>query len=108
MAMAEKNVSIAGAAKATGLGGAVFLIPGVLAFFVLGKVFNMLRSLATAVGPKLGLVDVLGAVILDAAAIALVVLACFLAGLIARRATAQLMRGKLDQALPGSFPAMPL
>jgi hypothetical protein len=44
--MAEKNVSIAGAAKATGLGGAVFLIPGVPAFFVLGKVFNMLRSLA--------------------------------------------------------------
>jgi uncharacterized membrane protein len=102
--MAANNSSFVSAVKATLVGGAVFLIPGFLAFFVLGKVFNILRSLAVTIGPKLGIVDVLGGVLLDLAAIALVVLVCLLAGLLARRATAQRMRSKLDQILRGSFP----
>jgi uncharacterized membrane protein len=102
--MAANNSSFVSAVKATLVGGAVFLIPGFLAFFVLGKVFNILRSLAVAIGPKLGIVDVLGGVLLDLAAIALVVLVCLVAGLVARRATAQRMRSKLDQVLLGSFP----
>ncbi len=41
---------------------------------------------------------------LDLGAIAAVVLVCFLGGLVARRATAQRMRTKVDQLLLGSFP----
>lgn len=102
--MAEKNSSVVTAAKATLIGGAVFLIPGFLAVFVLGKVFNMLRSLAVALGPRLGIASWLGGVALDVAAITAVVLVCLLAGLIARRASAQRMRTKVDQVLLGSFP----
>lgn len=102
--MAENNGSFMGAIKATVIGGAVFLIPGFLAVFVLGKVFNGLRSLAVALGPRLGISSRLGGLVLDIAAILAVVLVCLLAGLIARRATAQRVRSKVDQVLLGSFP----
>jgi hypothetical protein len=72
-------------AKAALIGGAILLIPGFLAFFVIGKVCSMLRSLAGALGPKLGIGDVLGAVLLDLGVIAAVLLGCFLAGWVARR-----------------------
>ena len=55
--MAEKNSSIVTAVKGDLVGGAIFLIPGFLAVFVLGKVFNMLRSLAVALGPRLGIAE---------------------------------------------------
>ena len=92
------------AAKATLVGGAIFLIPGFLALFVIGKVFGMLRTLAATLGPRLGITSWVGGLILDLAAIAVIVFLCFLAGLIARRAAARSMRTKLDQVLLGSFP----
>ena len=58
--MAGSNSSILVAAKATLLGGIVFLIPGFLAVFVLAKVFGMLKSLAVAVGPRFGIASALG------------------------------------------------
>lgn len=102
--MAGSNSSIMVAAKATLLGGIVFLIPGFLAVFVLAKVFGMLKSLAVAVGPRFGIASALGGVLLDVAAIVAVALVCLLAGLVARRATAQRMRTKLDQLLLGAIP----
>jgi uncharacterized membrane protein len=106
--MSDTKSSISSAAKATLIGGIVFLIPGFVAFFVLGKVFKMLRSLAVAVGPRLGISGMLGGVLLDLAAIAALLLVCFLAGLVARRATAQRLRTKVDQVLLGSFPGYAL
>jgi uncharacterized membrane protein len=106
--MAAKDSSIVSVMKATLVGGAVCLIPAFLVFFVLGKVLNVLRSLALAIGPKLGIVDVLGGVVLDLAAIALVLVICLLAGLVARWATAQKLRTKIDQALLGSMPGYAL
>jgi uncharacterized membrane protein len=102
--MADKSSSMITAAKATLVGGAIFLIPGFLALFVVGKVFGMLRTLATTLGPRLGMTSWVGGLILDLAAIAVLVFLCFLAGLIARRAAARRMRTKLDQVLLGSFP----
>jgi uncharacterized membrane protein len=102
--VADKDSSIVSATKATLLGGAIFLIPGFLAVFVLGKVFGALKSLALALGPKLGIATWLGGALLDVVAIAAVVLVCFFAGLLARRAAAQRMRARLDQLLLGSFP----
>ena len=102
--MTENKSSIMAAAKATLIGGVVFLIPAFLAFFVLGKVFNMLRSLAKALGSRLGITGPLGGLLLDVAAIVVVLLVCLVAGLVARRANAQRLRNKLDQILLGSFP----
>jgi uncharacterized membrane protein len=64
----------------------------------------MLRSVATALGQRLGVEGALAAVLLDVAAIAVVLLICFLAGLIARRATAQRLRTKVDELLLNTFP----
>jgi uncharacterized membrane protein len=102
--MAENKSSIVAAGKATLIGGVVFLIPACLAVFILAKVFSMFTSLAKALGSRLGITGPLGGAILDVAAIAVVLLACLLAGLVARRATAQRLRNKVDEILLGSFP----
>ena len=102
--MAERNSSILDVAKATLLAGAVFMIPGFLAVFVLAKVFGILKSLAVALGPRLGIASMLGGVLLDVAAIAAIMLVCLVAGLFARRATAQRIRAKVDHVLLSSFP----
>ena len=102
--MTDRHSSIVAAAKATLIGGAVFLIPGFLAVFVLGKILGLLKSLALAIGPSLGIESTLGGVLLDVAAIVVMLLICFIGGVIARRATARRLRTKLDQMLLGSFP----
>jgi uncharacterized membrane protein len=102
--MTENKSSIMAAVRATLIGGVVFLIPACLAFFVLGKVFNILRALAKALGSWLGIAGPLGGLLLDVAASAVVLLLCLLAGLVARRATARRLRNKLDEILLGSFP----
>ncbi len=102
--MSENRSSILTAAKSTLIGGAVFLIPACLVVFALAKVFALLRSVAVGLGPRLGITGPLGGVLLDVAAIAVVLLMCFLAGLVARRATAQRLRNKIDQILLGSIP----
>jgi len=102
--MAEKESSIVSAVKATLLGGAVFLIPAFIVFFVLAKIFGMLKSFAAALGPRLGIESAVGGIWLDLAAIAVVLLVCFLGGLLARQATAQRLRSKMDEALLASFP----
>jgi uncharacterized membrane protein len=102
--MTENKSSIMAAVRATLIGGVVFLIPACLAFFVLGKVFNILRALAKALGSWLGIAGPLGGLLLDVAASAVVLLLCLLAGLMARRATARRLRNKLDEILLGSFP----
>ena len=102
--MSQNNSSVFGAIKATVVGGAVFLIPGFLAVWVLAKVFGSLKELAGSIGPKLGIATVLGGVLLNLIAIAAIIVVCLLAGLIARRATAQRVRNKVDNVLLGSFP----
>ena len=102
--MSRNRSSILTAAKSTLIGGAVFLIPGCLVFFALAKAFALLRSVAVELGSRLGIERPLGRALLDVGAIVLVLLMCFLAGLVARRATAQRLRSKVDQILLGSFP----
>jgi uncharacterized membrane protein len=102
--VSENKSSIMAAAKATLVGGIILLIPGFLAVFVLGKVFNMLRSLAIALGPRLGIEGPVGAVLIDAATIAAILLVCFLAGLVAHRTSIQRLRTKIDQVLLATFP----
>ncbi len=102
--MSQSNSSFFDAVKATIVGGAVFLIPGFLAVWVLAKIFGLLKQLASSLGPKLGIATALGGVMLDIVAIAAILIVCLLAGLVAQRATAQRVRNRVDNVLLGSFP----
>jgi len=102
--MSQSNSSFFDVVKATTVGGAVFLIPGFLAVWVLAKIFGLLKQLASSLGPKLGVATTLGGVMLDVVAIAAILIICLLAGLIAQRATAQRVRNRVDNVLLGSFP----
>jgi uncharacterized membrane protein len=84
--------------------GAIFLVPGFLAIWVLSKVFGLLKELSMAVGAALGIELPWGGVLLDIVVIAAVIFICYLAGLIAERAVAQRIRSRLDHLLLGSFP----
>jgi|tagenome__1003787_1003787.scaffolds.fasta_scaffold20947405_3 uncharacterized membrane protein len=106
--MTDKYSSIIAAAKTTLVGGAIFLVPGFLALYVVGKVFGILVALAAGIGPHLGITGVIGGILLNLVAITLILLVCLLGGLLARRAAARRMRTKLDQMLLGSIPGYAL
>ena len=90
--------------KTTVVGGVVFLIPAVIVVIALGKLFGALKVMAKALAPLFGIDSLAGGFILDLLAIAVIVLLCFAAGLIAKRATAKRLRARLDSTLLNSFP----
>jgi uncharacterized membrane protein len=90
--------------KTTVVGGFVFLIPAAIVVVVLGKVIGALKMLAKALAPVFGVESFVGGLVLDLLALAVIVLLCFVAGLLARRASAKHMREKLDRTLLNSFP----
>jgi uncharacterized membrane protein len=90
--------------KTTVVGGVVFLIPAVIVVIVIGKLFGALKVTAKALAPLFGIESLVGGFILDLLAIAVIVLLCFAAGLIAKRATAKRLRARLDSTLLNSFP----
>ena len=90
--------------KTTVVGGIVFLIPAVIVVIALGKLFGALKLMANALAPLFGIESLVGGFILDLLAIIVIILLCFAAGLIAKRATAKRLREKLDATLLNSFP----
>jgi len=90
--------------KTTVIGGLVFLIPAAIVVVVVGKVIGALRVLAKALAPFFGIESFAGGVVLDLVALAVTMLLCFVAGLLARGASARRMREKLDTTLLNSFP----
>jgi hypothetical protein len=93
--------------KTTVVGGLVFLIPAAIVVVVVGKVIGALRVLAKALAPFFGIESFAGGVVLDLVALAVTMLLCFVAGLLARGASARRMREKLDTTLLNSFPDTP-
>jgi uncharacterized membrane protein len=75
---------VLGFVKTTVVGGLVFLIPLVILLAIVGKVTGLLQRLAQPLAERLPVNTVLGVVSADAVVIALLILACFLAGLLAR------------------------
>ncbi len=69
--------------KATLVGGVVFLVPVVVLLVLLSKAVGLLRRLAQPLADHLPLDTVAGLVVADALVILLLVVACFLAGLLA-------------------------
>ena len=90
--------------KTTVVGGFVFLVPAVIVVVALGKLIGALKVLAKALAPFFGIETLLGGLVLDLLAVTVTILLCFVAGLLARRASAKRMREKLDAILLNSFP----
>jgi uncharacterized membrane protein len=90
--------------KTTVVGGFVFLVPAVIVVVALGKLIGALKVLAKALAPFFGIETRLGGLVLDLLAVTVTILLCFVAGLLARRASAKRMREKLDATLLNSFP----
>lgn len=92
--------------KTTVVGGFVFLIPAVIVV-VSGKVIGTLKTPARALAPVLGIESFVGGLVLNLLALAVIILLCFVAGLLARRASAKHTRSKLDSTLLNSSPDTP-
>lgn len=90
--------------KTTIVGGFVFLIPAAIVVVALGKVIGTLKVLAKTLSPLFGIESPLGGFVLELLAIVATVLLCFVAGLLAKRASAKRLRERLDTTLLNSFP----
>ena len=90
--------------KTTIVGGALYLVPIALILVVLGKVHAITSKLVAPLAQQLELHDVGGIHAARILAIVAVVLACFLAGLFARTATAQQLVGWLERAILSNLP----
>jgi len=90
--------------RTTALGGLVFLIPFVVVIVVGGKALATMRGVARPVAAWLG-VDHVGAVaMIDIIAVVLLVVICYLAGLIATGSRMQRLQEVFDQKLLELFP----
>jgi uncharacterized membrane protein len=90
--------------KTTVVGGFVFLIPAVIVVVALGKVISTLKAFAKTLSPFFGIESLVGGFVLELLAITATVLLCFVAGLLAKRASAKRLRERLDTTLLNSFP----
>jgi uncharacterized membrane protein len=87
--------------KTTVVGGFLFLIPGVIVFVALGKLVGALKVLAKAFAPIFGIESFAGGVVLDPFALAVAVLLCFVAGLLARQASAKRVQSACGKSWTG-------
>lgn len=91
--------------RTTVLGGALFLMPIVVLAFVLTKAFDFARRGLKPVTKVIPDQWVSGATMETVAAIGVIVLLCFLAGLFARTVLAQRVMSELESAVLSNVPA---
>jgi uncharacterized membrane protein len=90
--------------KTTLVGGIVFLIPAVIVVIALGKLIGALKVMAKALASFFGIESLAGGLVLEFLAFTVTIVLCFVAGLLAKRATAKRMRERLDATLLNSIP----
>ena len=90
--------------KSTVIRGFVFLVPAIIVVVALGKLIGALKVMAKGLAPFFGIETMVGGLMLDILTFALIILLCFVAGLLAKRATAKRVREKIDTYLLHSFP----
>jgi uncharacterized membrane protein len=90
--------------KSTVIRGFVFLVPAIIIVVALGKLIGALKVMAKGLAPFFGIETMVGGLMLDILTFALIFLLCFVAGLLAKRATAKRVREKIDTYLLHSFP----
>jgi uncharacterized membrane protein len=88
----------------TVVGGFLFLVPAIIVVVALGKLIGTLKVMAKALSPFFGIETFVGGLALDLLAVSVAILLCFVAGLLARRASAKRMRERLDATLLNFFP----
>jgi len=93
--------------RATAIGGIFFLLPLVVIGMLIGQVGQVVFSVATIIQPYLhqfGLDDATGYVLTVGIAITLIVLACFVSGMLASRSLAQKFVRSIEKYLLMLFP----
>lgn len=90
--------------RTTAIGGVFFLLPLVVIAFLLGQVVQVVWVVAKELNSYLPTQTPLGYASLFLAAIALIVLACFACGIIARRSIANKFTGVIEKYLLMLFP----
>jgi uncharacterized membrane protein len=82
--------------KSNVIRGFVFLVPAIIVVVALGKLIGALKAMAKGLAPFFGIETMVGGLMLDILTFALIFLLCFVAGLLAKRATAKRVREKID------------
>src|SRR5262245_13464626 len=90
--------------KTTLVGGVVFLAPVVVLIWLGGKALKILRRLAQPLDPLLPFEKVGGILVADAVAIALLIVVCFLGGLLARASMAGRLIKKAESGVLWRIP----
>ena len=85
--------------RTTLIGGVVFLIPLVMAVVVIGKAFQILKVVATPVDKLIPIESVAGVALVEVLTVAIMLLCCLLAGLIARGSWGRNVAAKIDTVL---------
>jgi uncharacterized membrane protein len=90
--------------RATILGGVLFLIPMVFITIALTKAFEFCRIIAKPIKNLIPVDRMIGVAVLDIIAVGLIVLACFLAGILAKQAMFSQRLHKVDAFLINIVP----
>jgi uncharacterized membrane protein len=86
------------------VGGLIFLVPFAITLVVVGKVFGVSMRLAEPIADRIPFDAVAGIALANILAVAIILLACFLAGFIATSAPGQRLYRKLDELLLNLIP----
>ncbi len=90
--------------KTTALGGVIFLLPLVFLGILVGKVVQVVLLIAEVLGGVIPVKTVGGVSALIAAAVAILLLACFFAGVVARRALGKRFSQFVERNVTFFFP----
>ncbi|MBW2424125.1 MAG: DUF502 domain-containing protein [Deltaproteobacteria bacterium] len=86
------------------LGGLIFLVPFAIILLVVGKVFGVSMRLAEPVADRIPIDAVAGIALANIVSVAIILLACFVAGIAAKSAPGQRLYRKLDEWLLNLVP----
>ncbi|EMI42599.1 putative membrane protein [Rhodopirellula sp. SWK7] len=94
--------------RATAIGGIFFLLPFAVLCFFLGQIAQVVVAIAVQIQPilrdYLGINHVTGYALIFAIALLLIILACFIAGMLASRSVAKQFTGWVEKYLLMMFP----
>ena len=90
--------------KSIAIGGILFIIPLTVAVVVIGKVMGVLEAVAEPMADFIPTDTILGFGLAQVIAVALLLLVCLVAGLVARSAIGQLVGGKVEGILLAAIP----
>jgi len=86
------------------LGGLIFLVPFAVVLLVVGKVFSVSMQLAEPIADRSPVDAVAGIALANLLSVAIILLACFLAGIAAKSAPGRRLYRKLDELLLNMIP----